>query len=74
MALACYALNDEVGGGEVRIRACGRHEADDLSGWQRSKKTEGCSDANSRYLTEDSMIKKASATDYTNFGLARLGQ
>ncbi len=28
----------------------------------------------SRYLTEDSMIKKARETDSTNFGLARLGQ
>ena len=31
MALACYALNDEVGGGEIRVRAGGRHEADGLS-------------------------------------------
>ncbi len=31
MALACHALNDEVGRGKIRVRAGGRHEADGLS-------------------------------------------
>ena len=34
LTIAGDALDDEVGGGKVRIRAGGRHKADGLSAWR----------------------------------------